>query len=122
MYMDDKLLQLVDPTLNDIPEEEAIRFFKVGLLCVQKIAKLRPSMSSAVRMLTDEIHVNDVHISQPGVVPDLNAVKIGCRRSYPTVSSKPSSAFTSRQSPHTSSLSLTASSGPLNMDAVLFDV
>ena len=37
MYKDDKIPQLVDPLLNkDFCEVEAIRFLKVGLLCVQE--------------------------------------------------------------------------------------
>lgn len=120
MYTDNKLLQLVDPTLKDFPEEEAIQFLKVGLLCVQEISGLRPRMSAAVKMLTNEINVNDVHISQPGLLADLTAVKIGHRRSFPTISSKASTS-TSTQSANTNP-SLTGSSGPLNTDAVLFDV
>ncbi|KAF8403041.1 hypothetical protein HHK36_011136 [Tetracentron sinense] len=73
------LLQLMDPTLlgHDFPNEEAVRFLKVGLLCVQETRPLRPQMSTAVEMMCDEIDINDVQISQPGLIPDFMDYKIG---------------------------------------------
>ncbi|XP_015902508.3 putative serine/threonine-protein kinase isoform X2 [Ziziphus jujuba] len=82
-----KLLQLVDPTLAmNFPDNEAIRFIKVGLLCVQQTARLRPLMSEAVKMLTNEIDIEDVEISQPGVVTDLMKIKMGQQHSSQTSS------------------------------------
>ncbi|KAF3440985.1 hypothetical protein FNV43_RR19271 [Rhamnella rubrinervis] len=64
-----KHLQLVDPILEmNFPDNEAIQFIKVGLLCVQETARLRPLMSMAVKMLANEIDIQDIEISQPGHV------------------------------------------------------
>ena len=114
MYNDNKLLQLVDPALKDFPEEKAIQILKVGLLCVQKITGLRPLMSVAVRMLANEMDVDDVDITQPGLIPDLTAVKIGHRQAFPSTSSKASTSPSTQSS--TTNQSFTAGgsgSGPL---------
>ncbi|XP_059646887.1 putative serine/threonine-protein kinase isoform X2 [Cornus florida] len=82
MYNADILLQLVDPVLNrDYVKEEAFRFLKVGLLCVQETTSLRPKMSEAVKMLTNEINIEAVKVSHPGLVADLMDVKIGQKHS-----------------------------------------
>lgn len=78
MYNANNLLQLVDPVLKgDFSKEEAVRFLKVGLLCVQETTKLRPRMSSAIKMLKNEIDTEHSKISQPGFVADLMDVKVG---------------------------------------------
>ncbi|XAR51004.1 Non-specific serine/threonine protein kinase [Bertholletia excelsa] len=77
-YKAGKLGGLVDPMLNgDYPEREAVRFLKVGLLCVQETSKLRPHMSVAVKMLTGVVDIANKEISRPGLVADLTEVKIG---------------------------------------------
>lgn len=81
MYRANTLAVLVDPVLNgNFPAEEAVRFLKVGLLCVQEIAKKRPQMSEVLKMLTDGTDTSNVEISQPGPIPDLMDVKISSRR------------------------------------------
>ncbi|KAK7392415.1 hypothetical protein VNO78_20854 [Psophocarpus tetragonolobus] len=76
-YQGNDLLKLVDPMLNmNFPEEEAIKFLKVGLLCVQETAKLRPRMSEVVEMLTNNDDMKDVQISKPGFVADLRNIRI----------------------------------------------
>ncbi|KAG5002977.1 hypothetical protein AAZX31_10G050100 [Glycine max] len=76
-YQSNDLLKLVDPMLNmNFPEEEALKFLKVGLLCVQETAKLRPRMSEVVEKLTKDIDMRDVHISKPGFVADLRNIRI----------------------------------------------
>lgn len=78
MYEDRNLSRLVDPTLEmNYPEEEAVRFLKVGLLCVQENVRLRPSMSTATKMLNNEIDIQDAEISQPGLLPDFMDIKLG---------------------------------------------
>lgn len=78
MYNADELVQLVDPELQgDFSKEEAIRFMKVGLLCVQEKSKLRPRMSSVIKMLKNEVEMKHSGISQPGFVADLMDVKVG---------------------------------------------
>ncbi|KAJ6699149.1 RECEPTOR-LIKE KINASE [Salix purpurea] len=76
-YMGNNLLQIVDPALHmDFPEEEALRFLMVGLLCVQETAKLRPRMSTTVAMLSNENDIKDVQISQPGLLSDLMDIRL----------------------------------------------
>ncbi|KAL3825912.1 hypothetical protein ACJIZ3_021941 [Penstemon smallii] len=77
LYKAENLLELVDSVLKEeFSKEEAKRFLRVGLLCVQQTTKLRPAMSLAVKMLTNEIDSEDIEISQPGLVADLMEVKI----------------------------------------------
>lgn len=81
MYRANSLAVLVDPVLNgNFPAEEAVRFLKVGLLCVQEMPKKRPQMSEVLKMLTDETDTSNVEISQPGLMPDLMDVKIRSHR------------------------------------------
>ncbi|XP_004304423.1 PREDICTED: putative serine/threonine-protein kinase [Fragaria vesca subsp. vesca] len=76
-YKADNLLQLVDPTLHmNFPKDEALRFLKVGLLCVQEMARLRPRMTRTVEMLAGEIEMKDYQISQPGLVSDFTNIKM----------------------------------------------
>lgn len=68
---------MVDPVLDmNYPAEEAKRFLMVGMRCVQETAKLRPRMSEAVDMLTNNIDMKDVRISKPGFVEDLRNIRI----------------------------------------------
>nr|GLL24849.1 putative serine/threonine-protein kinase [Ipomoea trifida] len=79
MYKADQLLELVDPLLEgEFPAEEAARFLKTGLLCVQETTTLRPKMSAAIKMLSNEAAIDESmkKISRPGIVADLRDVKI----------------------------------------------
>lgn len=82
MYNENKLIELVDPMLKgNFSEPEAVRFIKVGLLCVQEIRRLRPHMSMAIKMLSNEIKIGDqMEIMQPGLLTDIMNVKICQRR------------------------------------------
>ncbi|KAF7804462.1 putative LRR receptor-like serine/threonine-protein kinase [Senna tora] len=78
-YEGDDLIRMVDGELNgEFPEEEAIRFLKVGLLCVQEDAKLRPKMTEALEMLSEEgeNEIEGIRISRPGLVSDLRDIRI----------------------------------------------
>ncbi|XVE76193.1 hypothetical protein DITRI_Ditri12bG0153600 [Diplodiscus trichospermus] len=89
IYKGSSILQLVDPTVGmNYPEEEALRFIKVGLLCVQEKVRLRPEMSTALKMLTNDIDTEGVQISQPGLVADLMHIKLGQKTTFPSLSSK----------------------------------
>ncbi|KAL2323264.1 hypothetical protein Fmac_027643 [Flemingia macrophylla] len=94
-YQNKDLLKLVDPVLNmNFPEEEAMKFLKVGLLCVQETAKLRPRMTEVVEKLTNSIDMEDVHISKPGFVADLRNIRIRQQNSSQETSS-PGATFAS---------------------------
>ncbi|XP_016439954.1 putative serine/threonine-protein kinase isoform X3 [Nicotiana tabacum] len=84
MYNSGKLLELVDPVLNgEFCGDEAVRFLKIGLLCVQEIASLRPKMSAVIKMLSSSnyMELEDIKITQPGILADLKDVKIGQKQS-----------------------------------------
>ncbi|KAK3012507.1 hypothetical protein RJ639_007993 [Escallonia herrerae] len=60
LYERGELVELVDPSSErDFNPDEACRYLKVGLLCVQEITKARPSMSMVVKMLTGEMDVDE---------------------------------------------------------------
>ncbi|KAJ3699190.1 hypothetical protein LUZ61_002895 [Rhynchospora tenuis] len=50
----DKMLELLDPKLNQCPDEEAQRYFHIALLCVQYEPEKRPSMSEVLEMLNND--------------------------------------------------------------------
>eukprot|EP00253_Pinus_taeda_P011683 PITA_11683 len=56
LYKADRGLEAMDATLEgSYSVEEAIKVIKIGLLCTQAAAALRPSMSRVVWMLTNEV-------------------------------------------------------------------
>lgn len=64
-----KSCEAVDPLLKGkFNEEEASKLLQIGLLCVQASPELRPSMSSVIKMLTD-----NHEIPQPTQPPFLNS-------------------------------------------------
>ncbi|KAM3340107.1 hypothetical protein P3S68_029977 [Capsicum galapagoense] len=84
IYNTGRLLELVDPMLNgEFRGDEAVRFLKIGLLCVQEIASLRPKMSAVIKMLSNAnyMELEDINITQPGILADLGDVKIGQKQS-----------------------------------------
>ncbi|XP_022749388.1 cold-responsive protein kinase 1-like [Durio zibethinus] len=77
LYERRELVGLVDTSLNgDFDAEEACRFLKVGLLCTQDTPKLRPSMSSVVKMLTGQKNVAEKNITKPGLISDFMDLKV----------------------------------------------
>ncbi|EXB42561.1 putative LRR receptor-like serine/threonine-protein kinase [Morus notabilis] len=77
LYERRELVGLVDTALNgEFDAEEACRFLKVGLLCTQDSPKLRPSMSTVVKMLIGEVNVNDLKITMPGFITDFMDLKV----------------------------------------------
>ncbi|KAE9619714.1 putative protein kinase RLK-Pelle-DLSV family [Lupinus albus] len=76
-YEANDLIRMVDPVLNmNYSVDEALKFLKVGLLCVQEKANLRPRMSEVVEKLTNIVDMKDVHITKPGLVADLMTIRI----------------------------------------------
>lgn len=77
LYERKELVLLVDTSLDgDFDAEQACRFLKIGLLCTQDSLKLRPSMSTILKMLTGEMEVDDDKITKPGLISDFMDVKI----------------------------------------------
>ncbi|GKV43379.1 hypothetical protein SLEP1_g50677 [Rubroshorea leprosula] len=55
LWNDDRGLELIDPTLEEIrPHDQILRCVHIGLLCVQDHAVDRPTMSDVVSMLSNE--------------------------------------------------------------------
>ncbi|KAJ3699191.1 hypothetical protein LUZ61_002896 [Rhynchospora tenuis] len=50
----DEILELLDPKLNQCPDEEAQRYFQIALLCVQYEPEKRPSMPEVLKMLNSD--------------------------------------------------------------------
>ncbi|TYI41666.1 hypothetical protein ES332_A01G041800v1 [Gossypium tomentosum] len=77
LYEKRELVGLVDELLNvDFDAEEACRYLKIGLLCTQDAPKLRPSMSSVVKMLTGQKDVDERKITKPGLISDFMDLKV----------------------------------------------
>uniref|UniRef100_A0A6N2KQ24 non-specific serine/threonine protein kinase n=1 Tax=Salix viminalis TaxID=40686 RepID=A0A6N2KQ24_SALVM len=65
------LLELVDPGLgSDYSKIEAMRMLNLALLCTNPSPTLRPSMSSAVRMVEGQIPVQAPIVKRSGMNPD----------------------------------------------------
>ncbi|KAL7217575.1 hypothetical protein ACSBR2_010934 [Camellia fascicularis] len=72
-----ELVGLVDTSLNgDFDAEEACRYLKIGLLCTQDAPKLRPSMSTVVKMLIGKVDINENEMTKPGLISDFMDLKI----------------------------------------------
>ncbi|KAK9085876.1 hypothetical protein Sjap_026287 [Stephania japonica] len=98
-----ELVILVDTALDGkFDAEEACRFLKIGLLCTQDVPKLRPSMSTVLRMLKGEVYVNDKKITKPGLITDFMDLKV---------------RGDSKEKPSTGNTSYTVSSGSDRMDS-----
>ncbi|RDX57790.1 Cysteine-rich receptor-like protein kinase 3, partial [Mucuna pruriens] len=68
LYGSNRLCDIVDPILEgSYPAEEACKLLKIGLLCAQASAELRPPMSIVVEMIN-----NNHEITQPTQPPFLN--------------------------------------------------
>ncbi|KAI5571868.1 hypothetical protein POPTR_011G142100v4 [Populus trichocarpa] len=77
LYERRELVALVDTALDgDFDAEEACRFLKIGLLCTQDNPKLRPSMSTVVRMLTGQKDLDESKIMKPGLISDFMDLKV----------------------------------------------
>ncbi|XP_061339255.1 cold-responsive protein kinase 1-like [Gastrolobium bilobum] len=77
LYQRKELVWLVDISLNgEFDAEQACKFLKIGLLCTQESPKLRPSMSSVVKMLTGEMDVDDSKITEPALISDFMDLKV----------------------------------------------
>lgn len=76
-----ELVRLVDESLaGDFDVEEACRFLKIGLLCTQNMPKIRPSMSTVVKMLMGERDVEEVKILEPGLLSELMGLRPGVQK------------------------------------------
>ncbi|KAK9085187.1 hypothetical protein Sjap_025598 [Stephania japonica] len=66
LYEEGKLLELVDPEIEEYPEDKVIRYAKIALFCTQAAPARRPSMTQVVAMLSKDIRLNDKELTAPG--------------------------------------------------------
>lgn len=81
LYEQNELWKIVDSFLtDDLDIEEACKFLKVGLLCTQDAAKLRPTMPDVIKMLTGEKDVESEKLTKPGLINDFMELKVRSRK------------------------------------------
>ncbi|XP_076900225.1 cold-responsive protein kinase 1-like [Bidens hawaiensis] len=77
LYERNELVELVDTSMHgDFNAEQACKYLKIGLLCTQDMTKLRPMMSTVVKMLSGQINVDKYAITKPGLISDFMDLKI----------------------------------------------
>ncbi|XP_076896058.1 cold-responsive protein kinase 1-like [Bidens hawaiensis] len=77
LYERNELVELADTSMHgDFDAEQACKYLKIGLLCTQDITKLRPMMSTVVKMLSGQINVDKYTITKPGLISDFMDLKI----------------------------------------------
>ncbi|XP_010242968.1 PREDICTED: putative serine/threonine-protein kinase [Nelumbo nucifera] len=70
LYEEGKLLELVDPELEEFPEEEVLRYIKIALFCTQAAAGRRPTMTQVMDMLSRHVRLNEKELTPPGFFED----------------------------------------------------
>ncbi|PQM41006.1 putative serine/threonine-protein kinase [Prunus yedoensis var. nudiflora] len=83
----------------------------IGLLCTQDTPKLRPSMSSVVKMLRGEKAVDDNKITKPGLISDFMDLKV-----RPLQNTKPGSTMTTASTYNASSGSDSQDNSTLSLE------
>lgn len=77
LYERNELVELVDTAMyGDFDAEEACKYLKIGLLCTQDNPKLRPVMSTVVKMLSGEMKIDETQITKPGLISDFMDLKV----------------------------------------------
>lgn len=100
LYQEGRLLELVDPQLQQYPEDQILRFIKVALFCTQAAAKQRPSMTQVVAMLTKKSRLHEKQLTPPGIMQDLVGItKSANYQQTPLVSSTKDSSAVSSSDP-----------------------
>ncbi|CAF2083565.1 unnamed protein product [Brassica rapa] len=108
LYERNELVDLVDAGLNGVFDaEEACRYLKIGLLCTQDSPKLRPTMSTVVKLLTGEKDIDTRKITRPGLISDFMDLKVR----GPVVETKPDDEVNRNNYTNPSSYNASSSSG-----------
>ncbi|XP_020571829.1 putative serine/threonine-protein kinase isoform X2 [Phalaenopsis equestris] len=79
LYGEGKLTELVDPCIQNYPEEEVLRYIKVALFCTQAIAARRPSMPEVLQMLSKPVRLNEKELTPPAIIQDSTAIGRGLK-------------------------------------------
>ncbi|KAF3784442.1 Cysteine-rich receptor-like protein kinase 3 [Nymphaea thermarum] len=97
-HLSNRLSEAVDPKLEgNFSREDAVHMLKVGLLCCQASAELRPPMSMVVKMLTD-INCNIPSPNQPPFLSPNVASQVPFAVTSTSVSQEGSATQSSRNS------------------------
>ncbi|WOL13346.1 hypothetical protein Cni_G22116 [Canna indica] len=75
LFQEERLKELVDPALEEYPEEQVMRFIKVALFCTQAAAGRRPSMLQVVDMLSKPARLNEKELTPPGFVESFSTMR-----------------------------------------------
>ncbi|KAK1389267.1 hypothetical protein POM88_017445 [Heracleum sosnowskyi] len=72
LYNRGELVELIDASLEreDIIKDEAVKYITICFVCTQEMPKLRPLMSTVVKMLTGETEVQVKLIAKPGILSE----------------------------------------------------
>ncbi|KAJ9562924.1 hypothetical protein OSB04_008084 [Centaurea solstitialis] len=88
LYREGELEKLVDTSIGkDVDMDEACLYLKIGLLCTLSLPKNRPSMSSVMKMLNDEMSIDEKDLSDPGLLSELMTFKTAKNNTSATSSS-----------------------------------
>ncbi|XP_019432374.1 PREDICTED: putative serine/threonine-protein kinase isoform X2 [Lupinus angustifolius] len=123
LYEQEELIRLVDISLNGFFDaEEACRILKIALLCTQDNPKLRPSMSSVVKMLNKEIDISEIKITKPGLISDIKDLKVAEQKSNNDMKTSSSySASSSASESQGNTMSFAASSAVNTTFTIQYD-
>ncbi|KAJ9562922.1 hypothetical protein OSB04_008082 [Centaurea solstitialis] len=76
LYREGELKNMVDPSIGkDVDTDEACLYLKIGILCTQSLLKNRPSMSNVMKMLNDEMSIDEKDLSDPCLLSELTSFK-----------------------------------------------
>ncbi|KAK7272675.1 hypothetical protein RJT34_29421 [Clitoria ternatea] len=121
LYEQKELIGLVDTSLNgEFDAQQASNFLKIGLLCTQESPKLRPSMSSVVKMLTGRMDVDDSKITKPALISDFLDPKVRRKKESSTYNTSSASENQDTTWPFTSQYDQTMQTSSVN-SALSFD-
>lgn len=70
---------------EDLNVDEAIKYMQIAFLCTQDTPKIRPSMSTVVKMLTGEVDLDEKNISRPRLLSQLSGKNITLHASSDSV-------------------------------------
>ncbi|KAG6419102.1 hypothetical protein SASPL_121311 [Salvia splendens] len=95
LYEEGKLLDLVDPELEEFPKDEVIKYMKVALFCAQANASRRPLMSQVTEMLSRNVRLNEDQLTPPGFFegPSQKSGMVSKNKSSDTSTSHQMSSF-----------------------------
>lgn len=79
--------------LKEYPEEEVLRYIKIGLFCTQGASARRPTMPQVVEMLSKDIRLNEKELTAPGLLYDSRKTGKGFKLKYCDSDDKDSSTM-----------------------------